>query len=435
MRPPLARRSWNRALIRSTSGTRSLADLVHDLVAEALEQAHHRLRLAEQAPLLGRPSAAPASGSPSDSPRSVAPSAAHGRRDPARRASSPNSASWRSRRDARYGRSQGWASNSKAWVVSWSAIQVRNGASGTPSALAAGGCSPRRTAAGRAPARPTAARGRTGRAPAGPGSRAGSPSWRVVTQRLASAIDAGAEIRRPAGRLVEQVGLELADERARTSPVFARTQPARSTTRERSTTPGQLRAERRGQRRHDPRHRRGVGGLGARAARPRSSAPGARASRAIAIRSTVGQSTRPRRAAPLGAPADDGRRGRERGPDEEPGLPDAVVAPGRADGSRRRPSVIGPATREVDRARRPGRSVPNSRSPAGACVRTSLRGRRSSAGTSCRGARRGRRRASGRLDAVDLEQLGQRRRGRRRRVDDRDAGRPTTASMSGRSSG
>ena len=44
--------------------------------------------------------------------------------------------SWRSRRSARYGRSQGWASNSKAWVVSWRAIQVRNGSSGTSSTRA-----------------------------------------------------------------------------------------------------------------------------------------------------------------------------------------------------------------------------------------------------------------------------------------------------------
>ena len=64
-----------------------------------------------------------------------------------------------------------------------------------------------------------------------------SPSWRVVTQRLASAIVALA--RPPPGGidLVEQVGLELAISDAN-EPVLARTQPARSTTPERSTTPG-----------------------------------------------------------------------------------------------------------------------------------------------------------------------------------------------------
>ena len=46
------RRSWNRAEIFSTSGTSPLPHLVHDVVAEALEQAHDRLGLAEEALLL-----------------------------------------------------------------------------------------------------------------------------------------------------------------------------------------------------------------------------------------------------------------------------------------------------------------------------------------------------------------------------------------------
>ena len=56
--------------------------------------------------------------------------------------------------------------------------------------------------------------------------------------------------------------------------VLARTQPARSTTATRSTTPGSSVPEVRAERRHDARHRRGVGGPRSRAARPGCSAPG-----------------------------------------------------------------------------------------------------------------------------------------------------------------
>ena len=68
------------------------------------------------------------------------------------------------------------------------------------------------------------------------------PSWRVVTQRLASAIDALA--RPPPGGhdLVEQVPSSLPMSDAN-EPVLARTQPARSTTADRSTTPGSVRPE------------------------------------------------------------------------------------------------------------------------------------------------------------------------------------------------
>ena len=67
--------------------------------------------------------------SPPASPRIDRPSPRSASR-PSPRASLPNSVSWRSSRSARYGRSHGCASNSKAWVVSWRAIQVRNGPSG-----------------------------------------------------------------------------------------------------------------------------------------------------------------------------------------------------------------------------------------------------------------------------------------------------------------
>ena len=67
------RRSWNRALMRSTSGTRSLADLVHHVVAEPFEEAHHGLGLAEEARAARAPSAAPSSGRRRCSPRRVRP--------------------------------------------------------------------------------------------------------------------------------------------------------------------------------------------------------------------------------------------------------------------------------------------------------------------------------------------------------------------------
>ena len=43
-----SRRPWNLAQIRSTPGHQVPADRVHHVVAEALQQAHHRLRLPEQ---------------------------------------------------------------------------------------------------------------------------------------------------------------------------------------------------------------------------------------------------------------------------------------------------------------------------------------------------------------------------------------------------
>ena len=75
-----------------------LADLVHDVVAEPLEQAHHGLGLAEQRALFGahqplHPVAAVASRRAAARPRPRIASR------PIPRASAPNSVSWRSRRD------------------------------------------------------------------------------------------------------------------------------------------------------------------------------------------------------------------------------------------------------------------------------------------------------------------------------------------------
>ena len=97
------------------------------------------------------------------------------------------------------------------------------------------GCSPPRTAAGRAPPPRTAARCRTGPAPACRGSPAGSPTWRVVRNRLASHRDTHGRATRCARSASQPRG---GSTRSRKRSQFARAQPARSTTSWRSTTPG-----------------------------------------------------------------------------------------------------------------------------------------------------------------------------------------------------
>ena len=161
--------------------------------------------------------------------------------------------------------------------------------------------------------------------------------------------------------------------------MLARTQPARSTTPERSTTPGSSAPERGRQARHDPGHRLGVGGLGGAQLGGGRASPGAARSRPIAIRSTSGQSTRPRRAAVLGAPADDRRRGAERRAEQEARLPDAVVAPRRA--------AVGAAGHRASTAHRVGHREldlldvrERRRRTAGWRAHGTCRGRRSSAG-------------------------------------------------------
>ena len=153
--------------IRSTSGHQVPPDLVHDVVAEPLQQAHHRLGLAEEPPLLvGHEALQPvlAVASPRRArPRPRSASRPERRRRAARTppAAAPGDRPGRAGargapRTRRRGSSRGGRSRSGT------------APSGTPSARAVAGCSPRRRGAGRAPPRPTAARGRTGRGRAGP---------------------------------------------------------------------------------------------------------------------------------------------------------------------------------------------------------------------------------------------------------------------------
>ena len=120
----------------------------------------------------------------------------------------------------------------------------------------------------------------------------------------------------------------------------------------------QLRPEGRRERRHDLRHRLGVGGLGRAQLRGRQRARARGRAAPTAMRSTAGQSTRPRRAARSACAPDDGRRGAEGRPDEEAGLPDPVVAPGRAAAGRSVGHRAG--HRELD-APTSGNAAPNSR--------------------------------------------------------------------------
>ena len=221
----------------------------------------------------------------------------------------------------------GCASNSKAWVVSWRAIQVRNGPSGTPSA--------------RAVARMFSSTNRSR-----PGRGLGGQQREVVLAQDAAAHEPEQEPelagRDPAigqrhGRLgeaaagrddlVEQVRLELAHQRRERAGVGA--DPARPIDDAGPLDDARQRAaERRRQGRHDAGHRLGVGGLGGpqlgRVRVPGRCAAGRwRSARPPASRR--GRAARPL----LGAPAGDRRGGAQRGPDQEPGLPDAVVAPRR----------------------------------------------------------------------------------------------------------
>ena len=173
---------------------------------------------------------------PSPSPRSARPSPRIASR-PRPRASRPNRASCRSRRPARYGRNQGWASNSKACVVSCSAIHVRNGTSGTSSARAV-----MRTFSSTNSSRPGAISADSMARSYWPSTRwpmnpSRMPSWRVVTQRLASAIVALASPP-PGGMTWSRSSPSRRPMSAANDVVLARTQPARSTTSDRSTTPG-----------------------------------------------------------------------------------------------------------------------------------------------------------------------------------------------------
>ena len=254
------------------------------------------------------------------------------------------------------------------------------------------------------------------------------PSWRVVTQRLARAIVALRQAAAVRHDLVEQLGLELADELARTSRRWrgpSRPDRRRPSARRRPAAPSRAPPTGAGRSAPSPPRRQ--------ASAARSSAGGqrARAPRAAArrrYRSAAGQSTRPWRATRSARRPEDGRRGAERRADEEPGLPDAVVAPaeprGRIRSPRRHaaadPSSTGSTSGNASPKIRSASSRTGATSPVVElrCARRATRlGRRGAA------ARRGAavpRVACRRLEAVDREQLDERRRGGRRRVHDRD---------------
>ena len=122
------------------------------------------------------------------------------------------------------------------------------------------------------------------------------PSWRVVTQRLARAIDALASPP-PGGTTWSSRSPSSVPMSARRSPTLARTQPARSTTAEPLHDPRQLRPERlaTARARSGPSPRRTTRSVAAQLGGGQRR-PGASRSRPIAIRSAAGQSTRPRRA-------------------------------------------------------------------------------------------------------------------------------------------
>ena len=188
--------------------------------------------------------------------------------------------------------------------------------------------------------------------------------------------------------------------------VLARTQSARSTTPERSTTPGSSvpsALDRAGTIRAIASAYAGSAARRSAAVRP----PGARARRPIAYRSTAGQSTRPSRAA--SAPSAGRRRSRrpQGGADEDAGLP---ARSSRQDGLRSR-RVIRPATRARRRRHRgsPFRTaVPPGRETGGVAGRQLA--------MTC-----GRPTLGRRLQPVDAQQLGERGRGGRGRIDDRHA--------------
>ena len=152
------------------------ADLVHDPVAEAFEQAHHGCVSRNSCRCSGVRSAVgwrrAAAGARQGRPKPPAPRS---------RAWSINPASCCSSRSARYGRSHGVRLELEGMGrLVQRDPQVRKSSSGTSRPSPSGGCSPRRRAACPAWPRPTAGQCRTGRARACPGSRAGnrSAAWR-----------------------------------------------------------------------------------------------------------------------------------------------------------------------------------------------------------------------------------------------------------------
>src|SRR6476646_9645919 len=258
------------------------ADLVHHVVAEPLEQAHHRLRLPEEPALLvGHQALHPVLGAvvvaadrPAEAPQRLA-------SEPARLASEQPQLALEALGEIR----------TKPGMGSWSAIHVRKGSRGTSRTFAVWRMfsSTNRSLPGCASA-VSSARSYWPRTfePMTPRRK---PSWRVVTQRLARAIVALA--RPPPG------GTTWSSSSVSSWPIswakvatLAWTQPPRSTTADRSTTPGSSVPS--------AAHSRGTicsiaaaydGSVCRSAAGVR--VPGVDLSRPIATRSAPGQSTRP----------------------------------------------------------------------------------------------------------------------------------------------
>ena len=144
-----------------------VADLVHDVVAEALEQAHHGLGLAEQAALLlaHEPlhpvlAAALAAERASEAAHGLAAEPAHVAAEQASAAARAATRGTAAARGAPRTRRRGSSRAARS--------RSGTGRAARPARVRSRGCSPRRTADGRAPPPPTAARCRTGRARAGP---------------------------------------------------------------------------------------------------------------------------------------------------------------------------------------------------------------------------------------------------------------------------
>ena len=155
--------------------------------------------------------------------------------------------------------------------------------------------------------------------------------------------------------LVEQVGFELADQRRERADVGA--DPAGPIDHGRALDDArQRRAQGARERRDDPGHRVGVGGLGgAQLGRVQGAGGAGQPAHGDPLDLRPVDQPAPRR--PLGVAPDHGRRGAERRADQEARLPDAVVAPRQATvrvaGSRAR-RLIAPRPRARP-ARRPGR--------------------------------------------------------------------------------
>ena len=406
------RRSWKRALIRSTSGHELAPDLVHDVVAEALEQAHHRLGLAEQAPLLvaHQPlhpvlAAALAAQRPAEPAHRLA---AHARGRRCRTASAGAPGATRGTAAARGApRTRRRGSSRAGRSRSGTARAAR------PARAPSGGCSPRRTAAG-----PGAASADSSARSYWPRTRwpmnpSRNPSWRVVIQRLASAIVALA--RPPPGGTTwsSRSCLELADERREGRGVGPH--PAGPIDDARALDDArQLGPERRRQGRHDPGHRRGVGGLGR--------AQLGRRQRARAPR-RAGRWRSARRPASRPGPRARGRSMRRpttvaAAPSAEPmRIPACQARSSRHDGRPRR-RVGHRASAPSSTVSTSGKAGPNSR-PARSWNALRVAGRAAGDASASRPTRSAA--VAGASSPLTLEQLGQRRGRRRRRVDDRDA--------------